>query len=189
MLWAHLHDPPPAPPDLEQVMAKALAKGPEQRYAMCGELVAAAGAALGLTTSSRPAAAHAGRDRRRVALAASLSAFFLSRGDGGPAVPSTTPTLAPKVDSCSASIPRQTSSPPPCGLIPAPTRRRRHRRLGGRLDRGRGQSGRITLEDRSEDEPGHRDSCLRSQGGIPPTSYVTTDGGTTWVADDRPGTT
>jgi tRNA A-37 threonylcarbamoyl transferase component Bud32/streptogramin lyase len=61
VLWAHLNDPPPQPPRLEAVMARALAKRPDERYATCGELVEAAREALGLTRA---------RDRRPLALAA-----------------------------------------------------------------------------------------------------------------------
>ena len=60
VLWAHLNDPPPAPAGLEEVMAKALAKRPEERYASCTELVNAAREALGLGTR---------RDRRPLVLA------------------------------------------------------------------------------------------------------------------------
>ena len=60
VLWAHLNDPPPSPPGLEDVMAKALAKRPEERYASCTELVNAAREALGL---------GARRDRRPLVLA------------------------------------------------------------------------------------------------------------------------
>ena len=60
VLWAHLNDPPPAPAGLEEVMAKALAKRPEERYASCTELVNAAREALGL---------GARRDRRPLVLA------------------------------------------------------------------------------------------------------------------------
>jgi tRNA A-37 threonylcarbamoyl transferase component Bud32/glutamine cyclotransferase len=48
VLWAHLNDPPPSPPGLEAVMAKALAKEVQERYASCAELVEAARGALGL---------------------------------------------------------------------------------------------------------------------------------------------
>ncbi|MER5489521.1 serine/threonine-protein kinase, partial [Streptomyces sp. NPDC002812] len=49
LLWAHLHDPPPAlserrpeiAPGIDAVMTKALAKRPEDRYAACLEFVAA----------------------------------------------------------------------------------------------------------------------------------------------------
>src|SRR5207249_2035637 len=69
---------------LEQVLAKALAKAPEERYASCGELLAAASEALGVG-KARP-------DRRPLALAAvgialvaaGVAAFFLTRGGGAP---------------------------------------------------------------------------------------------------------
>lgn len=49
LLWAHLHDPPPMatearpglPPALDPVLAKALAKKPEDRYSTCMEFVTA----------------------------------------------------------------------------------------------------------------------------------------------------
>lgn len=49
VLWAHLNDSPPSPPGLQAVMAKALAKKPEERYATCRELAEAAREGLGLT--------------------------------------------------------------------------------------------------------------------------------------------
>ena len=61
VLWAHLNDPPPSPPGLEAVMAKALAKDPKERYGTCCELVEAAQEALGL---------GARRDRRPLVVAA-----------------------------------------------------------------------------------------------------------------------
>ena len=51
VLFAHLNDPPPAiatSPALDSVIAAALAKDPDDRYASCGELVEACGEALGL---------------------------------------------------------------------------------------------------------------------------------------------
>src|SRR5262249_18767502 len=53
-LWAHVNDPPPAlserqpdlPPAADAVVARALAKSPDDRYATCGELAAAARSAL-----------------------------------------------------------------------------------------------------------------------------------------------
>jgi streptogramin lyase/predicted Ser/Thr protein kinase len=53
LLYAHLEEKPPAPPGLEVVMAKALAKDPAARYATCGELVEAAAGALGVTQERR----------------------------------------------------------------------------------------------------------------------------------------
>jgi YVTN family beta-propeller protein len=54
VLWAHVHDPPPRvgeyrpdlPAGLEEVVARALAKAPGDRYPSCGALVAAAQAAV-----------------------------------------------------------------------------------------------------------------------------------------------
>jgi class 3 adenylate cyclase len=56
-LWSHVHDPPPAPsrsraalpPALDDVVAKALAKEPADRYESCGELVEDARRALGVS--------------------------------------------------------------------------------------------------------------------------------------------
>ncbi len=103
-LWAHLHDDPPvaaAHPALAPVIARALAKKPDDRYGTCRELVEAAREALGL----REGVAVRNRVPRLLgaagvllALAAGLSAFFLSRTDGGPPRPSTEPTLTPKLD-------------------------------------------------------------------------------------------
>ena len=53
LLYAHLEEEPPAAPGLEKVMAKALAKDPEERYATCGELVGAAADALGVSHERR----------------------------------------------------------------------------------------------------------------------------------------
>jgi YVTN family beta-propeller protein len=65
VLWAHVHDPPPRlgeyrpdlPAGLEEVVDRALAKAPGDRYPSCGALVAAAQAALA-------GAAPAGRRHR-----------------------------------------------------------------------------------------------------------------------------
>jgi tRNA A-37 threonylcarbamoyl transferase component Bud32/streptogramin lyase len=72
--WAHLEQEPPLtterngalPTAIDPVIAKAMAKRPEDRYPTCGELVAAATAALGIR---RPAGRH-----RRVLVAAALAA-------------------------------------------------------------------------------------------------------------------
>ena len=81
VLNAHLHDPPPKlskaapelPPALEPVLAKALSKSPLDRYASCGEFVAAA----------RAAAAEKRVHPRR--LAVSLATLALAVGLGAAA--------------------------------------------------------------------------------------------------------
>ena len=70
LLYAHLEEEPPAASGLEKVMAKALAKDPEARYATCGELVEAAADALGVSHERRSrwpllAVAAIARDHRR----------------------------------------------------------------------------------------------------------------------------
>src|SRR5205085_4624805 len=81
VLFAHLNDPPPRLTDARQdlpeafdaVFETALAKSPGDRYSTCGELVAAARAALQGKTFGRR------RKRRRQALPAAL-ALLLAMG-------------------------------------------------------------------------------------------------------------
>jgi ABC-type branched-subunit amino acid transport system substrate-binding protein/glutamine cyclotransferase len=75
-LWAHLHDDPPAlggHAALDPVLARALAKEPDERFGGCRELMDAAGAALGLAAPA-PATRRGQRlvHRRRAVLAAGL---------------------------------------------------------------------------------------------------------------------
>jgi branched-chain amino acid transport system substrate-binding protein len=51
VLFAHLEEPPCAPPGLEEVMHRALDKNPAARYASCAEFVADARDALGIEES------------------------------------------------------------------------------------------------------------------------------------------
>jgi tRNA A-37 threonylcarbamoyl transferase component Bud32 len=69
--WAHLEENPPLASDrlhglpaaVDAVIAKGMAKDPVERYATCGELIAAARSALGVGESN-------GRNRRALALGA-----------------------------------------------------------------------------------------------------------------------
>jgi DNA-binding beta-propeller fold protein YncE len=81
-LYAQLEEEPPVLPGLEDVLPKALAKEPSERYANCGALIEDARQGLGI---AQPA-----RSRWPLALAvvgvalisAALAAFFLTRGEG-----------------------------------------------------------------------------------------------------------
>jgi YVTN family beta-propeller protein len=87
MLFAHLESPPPALNGLDDVLSRALAKVPDDRYATCTELVEAGQEALGLGEPKR--------DRRVLALAAvgvallaaAAGTFFATRGGGPRAEP------------------------------------------------------------------------------------------------------
>jgi YVTN family beta-propeller protein len=108
VMYAHLMAPPPSvstespdlPKQIDEVVSKALAKSPEDRYQSAGELVEAAGEALGVgdvsvgATTRRPMQAPSrGQGRRRQALVAggwigivaviALVAVLLTRGGGG----------------------------------------------------------------------------------------------------------
>jgi hypothetical protein len=69
VLWAHMQEEPPSlvtrrpelPVDVDRVLARALAKSPDDRYATCGEMVSALGAA-----SLRERAGHAVATRAAV---------------------------------------------------------------------------------------------------------------------------
>jgi ABC-type transport system substrate-binding protein/tRNA A-37 threonylcarbamoyl transferase component Bud32 len=95
VVFAHLNEPPPRPTDLrpelpeafDSVFASALAKSPDDRYSSCGELAAAAKAALRGKTYIRR---RVRRQRLLVAGVAVLAAagataagLLLSRGAGG----------------------------------------------------------------------------------------------------------
>jgi hypothetical protein len=93
VLWAHVDEPPPRPSEtqpelptgLDDVVTKALAKDPDDRYESAGELILAGQAALGRDDLDRRP-----RTRRFAALAVAgilaagigLAAFLLARGDG-----------------------------------------------------------------------------------------------------------
>ena len=80
-LWAHLHDEPP-PRDghasLDPVLAKALAKEPDDRFASCRELVDAAGETLGFAAPARPEQVGPRSVRRRHAILAAGLVLLLA---------------------------------------------------------------------------------------------------------------
>jgi len=98
VIFAHLEEPAPAaserrarlPVDLDPVLNRAMAKDPDERFASCGALVAAAAEALGVIETGPPV-----RTRRAplvlaaaiLVLAAIAAVVVLAMGGGGAAAP------------------------------------------------------------------------------------------------------
>jgi YVTN family beta-propeller protein len=82
VLFAHLEEAPPTLPGLEEVLPRALAKDPATRYGTCTELVDATANALGVTVRRRNLWPLAVAAVGIALIAASLGAFFLTRGGG-----------------------------------------------------------------------------------------------------------
>jgi ABC-type branched-subunit amino acid transport system substrate-binding protein len=93
-LWAHLHDEPPAlggNAGLDPVLARALAKEPDERFGGCRELMDAASEALGLAAPARaePVGRRLMRGRRAilaaglVVLGATVAAALVALTGGG----------------------------------------------------------------------------------------------------------
>src|SRR5262245_28091682 len=80
LLYAHLEEEPPAAPGLEQVMAKALAKDPDDRYPTCVELVESAADALGLSRERRSRGSLLTAAAAAIVIAVAVVAAILARG-------------------------------------------------------------------------------------------------------------
>ncbi len=97
-VYAHMNEPPPRPSDVrpglpegfDAVIAKALAKAPDDRYASCGDLAAASEAAL------RGELPRHGRSRRRLVLGALAAAVALVQWPRRPASSSATTAETPR---------------------------------------------------------------------------------------------
>jgi tRNA A-37 threonylcarbamoyl transferase component Bud32 len=83
-LYAHLEEEPPTLPGLEQVLRKALAKEPDDRYARCGEPIDDARSALGIAAPKRNRLPFAIALAGLAVIAAVLLAVFLTGGGGSP---------------------------------------------------------------------------------------------------------
>jgi serine/threonine-protein kinase len=116
--WAHLEEAPPRaskrraglPEKVDAVVARALAKEPEQRFASCGALVSAAGQALGLgkiggASRRRRLLVGAGATGLAIAVGAVVVATTLLRGSQLYAGPDTLARIDPTTYKVSAVIP------------------------------------------------------------------------------------
>jgi YVTN family beta-propeller protein len=92
-IYAHLEEEPPSasehqselPKAIDAVLARALAKTPEERYSSCRELIRDARAALGLAEPHRARWPTALAALGTVLIGAALLAYFLDRSNGIPA--------------------------------------------------------------------------------------------------------
>ena len=118
VLWAHVNEKPPSvsarvpdlPAGVDAVVARAMAKAPEERYGSCRELVEAARAELGLSGElgvASPVPPPRTRSRRwllvavvalALVAAAAIAAIVATRGGGGETA-ATKPVLPITVDS------------------------------------------------------------------------------------------
>ena len=107
VLFAHLEEKPASLPGLEQVMTKALAKEPDDRYETCHQLVEATRSALGL--EAKPSRWPFAVAAVGIALiGAALLAFFLTQGGA------TVPRQSPEPTRSFVSTRRRTRSPRRC---------------------------------------------------------------------------
>ena len=83
VLFAHLEEEPPAPPGLEDVMRRALAKEPDDRFETGHEFVEAARKALGIAEPNRSRWPIAAAAVGVALIGAVLAGFFLTRSEGG----------------------------------------------------------------------------------------------------------
>jgi YVTN family beta-propeller protein len=81
-LYAQLEEAPPTLPGLDEVLPKALAKQPAERYATCGDLVEGARQALGIAEPKRSRWPLAVAVVGVALIGAALAAFFLTRSAG-----------------------------------------------------------------------------------------------------------
>jgi serine/threonine-protein kinase len=150
LLWAHMQDPPPSlaalrpglPPAADQVIARAMAKSPDERYASCGQFAAALRQALGTGsgTHAMPAPPHGTVLSRESPVSRDFAASG-SRGQDWPGAASSSPAPAaassPHVPAAASPLPAvpQPAVPRPAAPQPAPYEPLRHTAVGLEPDR------------------------------------------------------
>jgi YVTN family beta-propeller protein len=184
VLWAHTQEAPPfastrhadLPEAIDPVLAKAMAKEPDARYASGQELVEVAREALGLRDVVFI------RDRKPfllaaaglvLAIAAGIAAFFLSQGGGGPAKPSTKPTLALKTDALQRIDPKTNKLVATLRLGSDPTG----------VAVGEGAVWTIHLDDNGISKIDPRSSQVVATSSVPGPRAVAAGAGSVWVVD------
>jgi YVTN family beta-propeller protein len=189
VLWAHAQEEPPKasernsdlPEAIDAVLAKAMTKDPEARHASCQEFAEAAREALGLRDVIFV------RDRKPfllaaaglvLAVAAGIAAFFLSQGGGGPAKPSTKPTLALEADALQRIDPKTNKLVATLRLGSDPT--------GVAL--GEGAVWTIHLDDNRISKINPRSSEVVATSSVPGPKAVAAGAGSVWVVNGDAGT-
>jgi YVTN family beta-propeller protein len=183
VLFAHLQEEPPRPSDsnpslgtdIDAVVARALAKEPEDRYPSCVDLVDAAREALGLDVP-------ASRDRRSFVLGATglvvagtaAGAFALRRARDGPPGPRTTPTSAPGFAALQRIDPRTNELVATLDLGADPTG----------VAVGEGGVWVIQLDANRITKLDPRGNSVLATGSSPGPNAITTGGGFAWVVND-----
>lgn len=132
VLWAHMSAPPPPvtahrrdlPAAVDEVLARALAKNPADRYASCGDFAGALSAALGVprSTATTPEGREAPRRPRLHGSAATLTAarlLHLSAPDthGQPTATMTAASPAGSADATAHPAESRRRRPPAAALL------------------------------------------------------------------------
>jgi YVTN family beta-propeller protein len=188
-LWAHVSDPAPRPSErrpglaepIDGVLERALAKEPGERHSSATDLVAAAREALGLHD------VVVVRDRRPllvagvgvvIAGAAAIAAFVLSQRGGGPARPSTKPTLSLRADALQRIDPRTNKLVATLRLGSGPTG----------VAVGGGAVWTIHLDDNRISKIDPRSSEVVATSSAPGPKAVAAGSGSVWVVNGDAGT-